>query len=79
MQTALETLRAWSADAAFIGYPYPLILADQLARVTDQEREMWRMMLAADAASAERLRTELRASDAHDVLEHILYGNKNLQ
>lgn len=77
MQLTLKTLCAWSADAAFIGYPYPLVLADQLARVTDQEREMWRMMLAADAASAERLRTELRASDAHDVLEHILYGNKN--
>jgi hypothetical protein len=72
----LALLRAWSSDAAFLGYPYPLVLADQLARATNREMEMWRAMLAADTTSFERLRDELRASDTHDMLEHILYGKQ---
>jgi hypothetical protein len=72
----LDLLAFWSRDSAFPGYPYPLVLADQFARVTNHEQEMWRAMLASDAKAAARLRSELPASDAHDVLEHILYGKR---
>ncbi len=56
-------------DAAFVGYPYGLVEADRLARVTTQEQ----------MALKEILRTRLRgkgdseaaALDAHDVLDSI--------
>jgi hypothetical protein len=74
--SVLSTLKHWSCDLAFPGYPYPLVLADQLARVTNQERDAHRAILLADPALAKLLRAELRASDAHDVFEHILYGKE---
>jgi hypothetical protein len=67
-------LAAWSADMSFPGYPYPLILADQLARVTNNERDAWRMILSSDQNAAKILSDELKANDAHAMLEHILYG-----
>jgi len=72
----LSALMAWSADVTFYGYPYPLILADQLARITNQERDMWRATLACDPVYGMMLAKELRSTDAHDVLEHILYGKQ---
>jgi hypothetical protein len=70
----LSLLRAWSADAAFPGYPYPLVLADQLARVTNNERDALRIVVASDETAMGIISGELPSSDAHDVLEHILYG-----
>lgn len=61
----LGLLRFWSRDAAYPGYPYPLILADQLARVTQQEQESLRARLAMGGGLV---------SDPHAMLEHILYG-----
>lgn len=77
-ESTLSLLHAWSADAAFPGYPYPLVLADQLARVTHQEQEMLRATLAADRTIAGQLLAEARSTDAHDMLEHILYGKEML-
>jgi hypothetical protein len=74
----LSLLHAWSADMAFPGYPYPLVLADQLARVTNNERDAWKLILASDEDAAKILSGELRASDAHAVFEHILYGKELL-
>jgi len=75
---ALTLLHAWSADAAMPGYPYPLVLVDQLARVTNEERDMLRAKLVSDKEFAARVLPELRSADAHDVLEHILYGKNHL-
>jgi hypothetical protein len=61
---------------AFLGYPYPLVLADQLGRVTNDERDMWRTILASDKAASQLIAAELHASNSHDVLEHILYGKE---
>lgn len=73
---ALSLLAAWSKDLAFPGYPYPLQLADQLARVTNNERDAWRIILSSDKQAQEILNSEMRASDAHAMLEHILYGKE---
>ena len=67
-------LASWSCDAAFLGYPYPLLLADQLARVTMQEQATWKALLATNATVGPLLFEELRSSDAHATFEHILYG-----
>jgi hypothetical protein len=72
----LHLLRAWSADMSFPGYPYPLILADQMARVTNNERDAWKMILKSDTQAAKILDDEMKAQDAHAMLEHILYGNQ---
>lgn len=72
----LNLLQAWSADLAFPGYPYPLVLADQLARVTNNERDAWRAIIGSDAEAMKILSGEVKASNAHDVLEHILYGKQ---
>lgn len=69
----LALLSHWSADAAFPGYPYPLILADQIARVTNAERDMWKVILSNQTDAIE---LEKKTLDAHDVLEHIIYGKK---
>jgi hypothetical protein len=70
----LSALAAWSQDITFPGYPYPLVLADQLGRVTNNERDAWRLILRSDAQAAEVIADESRAQDAHAQLEHILYG-----
>ena len=71
---ALPLLSAWSADMTFPGYPYPLVLADQMARVTNNERDAWRIVLSSDENAMKILADELKATDAHAMLEHILYG-----
>jgi hypothetical protein len=71
---ALPLLAAWSADMTFPGYPYPLVLADQMARVTNNERDAWRIVLSSDENAMKILADELKATDAHAMLEHILYG-----
>jgi hypothetical protein len=70
----LSLLVAWSNDMTFPGYPYPLVLADQMARVTNNERDAWRIVLSNDENAMQILADELKASDAHAMLEHILYG-----
>jgi hypothetical protein len=75
---ALSLLHVWSDDSAMPGYPYPLVLVDQLARVTNEERDMLRAKLVSDKEFAAKVLPEMRSADAHDVLEHILYGKNHL-
>lgn len=35
----LSQLSLWSCDPVFLGYPYPLIVADQLARISNEEAQ----------------------------------------
>ncbi len=43
----ISTLSRYSNDAALPGYPYGLIVADQFARVTNQEKEHFRTLILA--------------------------------
>lgn len=60
-------LAALSCDSVFLGYPYGLIVADQLARVSNREKEMLRMLFFSFAG--ENFATT--ALDAHEILDRI--------
>ncbi|NJL43976.1 MAG: hypothetical protein HC945_01480, partial [Nitrosarchaeum sp.] len=66
----LGALRQVSADPSFLGYPYPLLLADRLARVSCSECAQLRLHLQALLGSAWTLLAPEEASvDAHSVLD----------
>ncbi|RME31865.1 hypothetical protein D6789_01375 [Candidatus Woesearchaeota archaeon] len=57
-------------DPAFLGYPYGLIEADRLARISHQEARLLRLRFQAEAGSAWRALAEReRALDAHSILD----------
>jgi hypothetical protein len=61
-----------STDPVFLGYPYGLIEADRLARVSNQEREQVRLMVFSSLGKDfSRLRPYLRSMDAHSILDAI--------
>lgn len=65
-----EQLVAHSADPAFLGYPYPLVVADRLARINPIEIRTLRARLEAEAGPAwEQLRSRERYTDAHALLD----------
>lgn len=57
-------------DALFLGYPYGLIIADKLARVSNAEKSSLRMRFLLDAKNKEIVKY-LHSSDAHDILDTI--------
>jgi hypothetical protein len=59
-----------SHDALFLGYPYGLILADQFARVSNEERSSLRMNLLLKAENKDVLKY-LSSSDAHAILDNL--------
>lgn len=68
----IGTLSAHSKDPIFPGYPYGLIKADQLARVSNQEKEYQRNLLIGKLGNKwEILRNKIDAPDAHKVLDTI--------
>ena len=67
---ALLYLVEHSQDAAFLGYPYGLILADRLARVSNEERTSLRLKLLLDQENKE-IRDYLQTSNAHDILDSL--------
>ena len=70
-----STIMRNSNDLSFIGYPYGLIDADNMARVSYDESDEYRgiitSVLAQSGASKEFLR-HIQAKDAHDILNMIL-------
>jgi len=63
-------LAVQSCDAAFLGYPYPLVLADRLARVPLRETQGLRCrLLAACKVQGAVLETDLASLDAHGILD----------
>lgn len=61
-----------SCDAAFLGYPYPLVFADRLARVSNQETQALRCkLLAACKTQGKILDLDLTSLDAHLILDSI--------
>ncbi|MBI2666344.1 hypothetical protein HYX13_01900 [Candidatus Woesearchaeota archaeon] len=55
-------------DATFLGYPYGLILADQLARVSNEEKKSLQMRFMLDKENKDILEY-LTTSNAHDILD----------
>ncbi len=66
----LALLAAQSDDALFLGYPYGLILADQLARVSNAERQALRMNFLLRKENREVVEY-LNATNAHDILDNL--------
>jgi len=68
----LSKLADNSRDVAFPGYPYGLIVADEHARVRENELEKYQMMLLSEmskSGSWNKFKKYIRAIDAHDVLD----------
>ncbi|MBT4446910.1 hypothetical protein HOA92_07400 [archaeon] len=59
-----------STDPIFLGYPYPLILVDRLARVSDREKSRLRSQFLLRKDLSE-LREFLATSDAHGILDRV--------
>lgn len=68
----IEMLAENSKDYIFPGYPYGLIVADKEARVSQQEKEYYKMKLRVIAGKQhDLLQQSVRAEDAHNVLDTI--------
>lgn len=63
-------LAALSHDAAFLGYPYGLVVADQLARVSTKEKEYGKTLFLSHAGKKEFATSAL---NAHDILDTMQY------
>lgn len=59
-----------SRDALFLGYPYGLILADQLARISQEEKKSLRMNFLLRKENKEILEY-LNAANAHEILDRL--------
>ncbi len=66
----LPLLLPTSRDALFLGYPYGLILADQLARVSNEEKNSLRMNFLLRKENKEILEY-LNATNAHEILDRL--------
>ncbi len=68
--TVLALLAENSRDPVFLGYPYGLVLADKLARVSNDELEYYKTKFISQIKNDDLLRY-LNALNAHDVLDHV--------
>jgi len=66
----LAQLLTNSEDALFLGYPYGLIFADRMARVTNQEKDQFKMKFLLNKDNQELL-SYLNSSNAHEILDNI--------
>lgn len=66
LQEYASLLASYSHDGAFIGYPYGLIVADQLARVSNREKETLQTLFFNQAG-----KEFSTALNAHDILDRI--------
>lgn len=68
----LSTLAHYSNDAVFPGYPGGLVLADRLARVSNEERESLRIHAKAMLRELrERVANAEAATDSHTILDSL--------
>lgn len=65
----LEMLTCQCNDPIFLGYPYGLVHADKMARVSNQERDYLRTKLLFELG--EEITQHLNTKNAHDILDHI--------
>lgn len=59
-----------STDALFLGYPYGLVFADRLARVSNQEQKSLFLRLMLDEKNKE-IKEYLATLDAHSILDNL--------
>lgn len=64
-----------SSDPVFLGYPYGLMVADQLARVSNNEKDSLKMSFLLRKENAE-IAPYLSAMNAHDILDRMSYGRR---
>ncbi|MAG15689.1 hypothetical protein CMO88_01365 [Candidatus Woesearchaeota archaeon] len=70
IEETIAELKENSRDLTFPGYPYGLILADKLARVSDRETDYVKAKLFATAGNKwNELRKNLAAVNAHEILD----------
>ena len=60
-----------SKDLAFPGYPYGLVLADRIARVTNEEVMFFEAFLTSRCKNSENIESELNALNAHKILDRM--------
>lgn len=71
-QNILGALAKISKDPVFLGYPFGLIEADRLARVSNREKEMLKLEIASKFGNLwKNVEKEETALNAHDVLDSI--------
>jgi hypothetical protein len=58
-----------SNDPVFLGYPYALVDADKLARVSNKEAEYLKTVFLSKIKNKDKLRHLLASADAHSVLD----------
>ncbi len=66
--TTASLLASLSNDGAFLGYPYGLVAVDQLARVSNREKESLQLLFLNHTKSSTFSTTAL---DAHEILDRI--------
>jgi len=66
----LSLLLTNAEDALFLGYPYGLIFADRMARVSNQEKDQFKMKFLLNKENKELL-SYLNSSNAHEILDSI--------
>jgi hypothetical protein len=70
IQRIVGQLATLSNDAAFLGYPYPLIKADMLARVTNEEAASLKSRLQVLAGKQQQMMDRLiKQANVHNVLD----------
>ncbi len=65
-------LKKNSVDSAFLGYPYGLIYADKIARVSDDEKQYYRTkLISASKGLWKDINRMIKDNDAHEKLDNI--------
>jgi hypothetical protein len=71
-EQVINELAGNCADPIFIGYPYGLIEADRIARVSNNEKESLKTMLLVKLKNR-NIEKYLSASNAHEILDKISF------
>ncbi len=68
----INNLAANSADPIFIGYPYGLVEADRIARVSNREKESLKTMFLVKLKNKD-LEKHLNSANAHEILDRVSF------
>ncbi|MFT7615580.1 MAG: hypothetical protein ACI8Y7_000394 [Candidatus Woesearchaeota archaeon] len=73
VQKICSRLARVSRDAVFLGYPYPLISVDDLARVSKEELVLLQTRFLQQVDNRAAVLQEMRSSDAHTILDSLKF------
>jgi len=71
-EQAISEIAPNCRDPVFLGYPYGLVEADRIARISNQEKESLKTMLLVKLSSR-NIGKYLNASNAHEILDKISF------